>query len=160
MTTHPTILIAIDVGEGAERSALAASALFGPDARYRFAHVARPVPLTPPVALPASASAAPIGMLTVDVSTMSDEELHDTIASAKSVAAHAANDAGMPSAESIGLVGHPADAIIDEAASCGADAIVVSPHEHGWIDRLFHQSVSDEIQQTSTVPVIVVPSPT
>jgi nucleotide-binding universal stress UspA family protein len=64
----------------------------------------------------------------------------------------------MTTAESVGLIGHPADAIIDEAVRCGADAVVVSPHQHGWIDRLFHRSVADEIQKLSPLPVIVVPA--
>ena len=162
MTTHPTILIAVGVDEAAERAALAATALFGTDATYRFAHVAQPVPLTPPTSamFPASASVAPIGIAPVDTTNRTaDDAGDDTIASARAVAAHAAAEVGMPTAEAVGLVGHPADAIIEEAAACGATVIVVSPHEHGWIDRLFHHSVSDEIQKTSPVPVLVVPSP-
>jgi nucleotide-binding universal stress UspA family protein len=160
MKSDPTILIAVDVDEGAERAALAATALFGTDATYRFAHVAQPVPLTPPVSamFPASANVAPIGVAKVAGAGESGE-YDDTIESARSVAARAAEDAGMATADTVGLVGHPADAIIDEAVSCGAAAIVVTPHQHSWIDRLFHHSVSDEIQKTSPVPVIVVPSP-
>jgi nucleotide-binding universal stress UspA family protein len=163
MNTTPIILIAVDVDEGAERAALAATALFGTDATYRFAHVAQPVPLTPPLSAmyPASAGVAPIGGARVQTSgSASDESADETIESARSVAAHVASEVGMPMAQTVGLIGHPADAIIDEAASCGADAIVVTPHDHGWIDRLFHHSISDEIQKTSPIPVIVVPSST
>lgn len=161
MKTHPTILIAVDVDEGAGRAALAATSLFGTDATYRFAHVAQPVPLTPPITAmsPASASVAPIGVAPVDTSVEAgDEHADETIESARAVAARAAADAGMPAAETVGLLGHPADAIIDDAVTRGATAIVVTPHQRGWVDRLFHQSISDEIQKTSPIPVLVVPS--
>ena len=167
MKSHPTILIAVDVEEGAGRAAVAARALFGSDATYRFAHVAQPVPLTPPLAATATplSTAYPVGVAPVDPDTEQAATRHgavssdETIDSARAVAARAAADAGLESAESVGLIGHPADAIIDEATACGADAIVVTPHHHGWIDRLFHQSVSDEIQKTSSIPVLVVPTP-
>jgi nucleotide-binding universal stress UspA family protein len=162
MNAHPTILIAVDLDEGADRAALAATALFGTDATYRFAHVAQPVPLTPPVSsmFPASATVAPIGVAPVDTTPRDvNEPADDTLDSARAVAARAATDAGMSSAEAVGLVGHPADAILDEAVSCGADVIVVTAREHSWIDRLFHHSVADEIQKTSTIPVLVVPAP-
>lgn len=154
MTNPATVLIAVDADEGSKRAALAALSLF-PDAVLRFAHVARPVPLTPPGAY-GPAGVAPVGVVAVDQELDPDE----TRQSAREVAAHAAAEAGVPDAVSVGLIGDPADALIDEAVECGAAAIVVSAHDRGWIERLFHHSVRDDIQRRSPVPVLVVPDPT
>jgi nucleotide-binding universal stress UspA family protein len=161
MSAHPTVLIAVDIDGGGERAARAASALFGADATYRFAHVAQPVPMAPPTAgaFPAAAGVAPVGTAPVVTEAMTDQDVEATIDSAQSVAARAARDAGLPAATAVGLIGDPADAVIEEALRCGAQAIVVTPHHHGWIDRLFHRSIADEIRKVSPVPVVVVPSP-
>lgn len=154
MTNQPTILIAVDDDEGGRRAAAAAAALFGTDATYRFAHVARPIPMTPPGAY-GPAGMAPVGFAPIDVNR-DEDEIRD---SAAAVASHIATEAGLPSATSVGLLGEPADALIDEAASCGAAAIVVSAHDRGWIERLFHHSVRGDIVRMSPVPVLVVPDP-
>ena len=154
MTTPSTILIAVDDDEGGRRAAAAASALFGSEASYRFAHVARPVPMTPPGAY-GPAGMAPVGFAPVDVT----RDREDTLESAAAVASHIAAEAGLASATSVGLLGEPADALIDEAVSCGAAAIVVSAHDRSWIERLFRHSVRSEIVRTSPVPVLVVPDP-
>lgn len=153
MTNPATILIAVDAEEGAKRATLAAASLF-PDATLRFAHVARPVPLTPPGAY-GPAGVAPVGVAPVDPELDPEE----TKQSARAVAQQAAADSGRPDAAAVGLIGDPADALIDEATDCGAAAIVVSAHDRGWIERLFHHSVSDDIQRMSPVPVVVVPDP-
>lgn len=153
MTTPAIILIAVDADEGAERATLAAASLF-PDATLRFAHVARPVPLTPPGGY-GPAGVAPVGVAPADAA-LDPEETKD---SARAVAVQAAADAGRPDAAAVGLVGDPADALIEEATECGAAAIVVSAHDRSWIERLFHQSVSEEIQRMSPVPVVVAPDP-
>ncbi|MAT04041.1 MAG: hypothetical protein CL424_03240 [Acidimicrobiaceae bacterium] len=152
MTNPATILIAVDADEGAKRATLAAASLF-PDARFRFAHVARPVPLTPPGAY-GPAGVAPVGVAAVD-----DLDPAKTKESARAVAAQAANDCGRPDATAVGLIGEPADALIEEAVSCGAVAIVVSAHDRGWVERLFHHSVRDDIERLSPIPVVVAPDP-
>ena len=154
MTNQPTILIAVDDDEGGRRAATAAAALFGTDATYRFAHVARPIPMTPPGAY-GPAGMAPVGFAPIDVDR-DENEIRD---SAAAVASHIATEAGLASATSVGLLGEPADALIDEAVSCGAAAIVVSAHDRGWIERLFHHSVRRDIVRMSPVPVLVVPDP-
>ncbi len=58
------------------------------------------------------------------------------------------------------MIGDPADALIGEATACDAAAIVVSAHDRGWIERLFHHSVRQDIERLSPVPVLVVPDPT
>ena len=154
MTTPSTILIAVDDDEGGRRAATAAAALFGSDAVYRFAHVARPVPMTPPGAY-GPAGMAPVGFAPVDV----ERDQQEIIESATAVASYVAAEAGLASAASVGLLGEPADALIDEAVSCGAAAIVVSAHDRSWIERLFHHSVRTDIVRMSPVPVVVVPDP-
>jgi nucleotide-binding universal stress UspA family protein len=154
MTNPATVLIAVDDDEGGQRAAAAAAALFGPEAHYRFAHVARPIPMTPPGAY-GPAGMAPVGFAPVDIGR-DEGEIRE---SAASVASLAATEAGLPSATSVGLLGEPADALIDEATSCGAAAIVVSAHDRGWIERLFHHSVRSDIVRMSPVPVLVVPDP-
>ena len=153
MKNPATILIAVDADEGAKRAALAAMSLF-PGATLRFAHVARPVPLTPPGAY-GPAGVAPVGVAAAD--TELDPE--ETIESARAVAVQAATEAGAADAATVGLIGNPADALIEEATACGAAAIVVSAHDRSWIERLFHHSVREEVQQMSPVPVVVVPAP-
>jgi nucleotide-binding universal stress UspA family protein len=154
MTNPSTILIAVDDDEGGRRAAVAATALFGRDASYRFVHVARPVPMTPPGAY-GPAGMAPVGFAPVDVERDQDEIRE----SAAAVASHAATEAGLLSASAVGLLGEPADALIDEAVECGAAAIVVSAHDRGWVERLFHHSVRGDIVRMSPVPVLVVPDP-
>lgn len=153
MTNRATILIAVDADEGAKRATLAATSLF-PDATLRFAHVARPVPLTPPGAY-GPAGVAPVGVAPVDA----DLDPEETKESARAVAAHAASECGRADATAVGLIGDPADELIEEATSCGAVAIVVSAHDRGWIERLFHHSVREDIQRMSPVPVVVAPDP-
>jgi nucleotide-binding universal stress UspA family protein len=150
MTTPSTILIAVDDDEGGRRAAHAAVALFGSEPSYRFAHVVRP--MTPPGA-DGPGGMAPVGFAPVDV-----QRDHDAIIeSAALVASHAATEAGLDSATSVGLLGEPADALIDEAINCGAAAIVVSAHDRSWIERLFHHSVRSDIVRMSPIPVLVVP---
>ena len=149
MTNPATILIAVDADEGAKRATLAATSLF-PGATLRYAHVARPVPVTPPDAYGAAGLA---------LTTTIDVDPDETKASARAVAVQAAADAGTPDADAVGLMGDPADALIEEATSCGAAAIVVSAHDRGWVERLFHHSVRDDIERMSPVPVVVVPDP-
>jgi nucleotide-binding universal stress UspA family protein len=154
MTNRSTILIAVDDDEGGRRAAAASVALFGSAAAYRFAHVARPVPMTPPGAY-GPAGMAPVGFAPVDI----DRDEHEVRESARAVASHVAAEAGLADASAVGLFGEPADALIDEAVSCGAAAIVVSAHDRGWIERLFHHSVRGDIVRMSPVPVLVVPDP-
>jgi nucleotide-binding universal stress UspA family protein len=149
-----TILIAVDTEGGSSHAALAAANLFGEAASYRFAHVARPVPMTPPSAH-GPEGVAPVGYAPVDA----DHDREAVIESAREVAAHAADDAHMVGATAVGLIGEPADALIDEAVACHASAIVVSAHDRGWVERLFHHSVRSDIERMSPVPVLVVPEP-
>ena len=155
----PTILVAVPAEEGADRAAAAAVALFGSSAHYRFVHVAEPVPMTPPIAVTDPAGFAPAGLAPADIEHMSPEERDAMLASAREVAARAAAQAGVPDAETAGLYGDPAQAMIHEAIRCGAGAIVIAAHHRSWLDSLLHHSVSHDLEKESPVPVLVVPAP-
>jgi len=155
MTGGRTILIAVD-GDDAEvcagRATQAATSLF-PDATFRFVHVARPVAMTPAGAY-GPAGMAPMAVGPIDL----EGERADILRSAHEVAEQAARESGVPNATSVGLIGEPAETVIAEAAACGAAAIVISAHDRGWVERLFHHSVRRDIERMSTVPVVVAPA--
>jgi len=153
----PAILIAVPAEGGVERAAAAAVAVFGPDARYRFAHVAEPVPMTPPMTA-GPAGFAPVGLAPADIAHMSVTERDEMLASSKAVATRAAEEAGLPDAETVGLYGDPAEAVIDEAVRCGASVIVITAHHRGWLDSMLHHSVSRDLEKESPVPLLVVPA--
>ncbi len=162
-TTQQTILIAVDADGNADRMVRAAVTLFGDSAAYRFAHVAQSVPMTMPATAgaPGVAGVAPTGLTPADAERMLDpsEQAASALAVAEMAAGRAAGDAGVPDATAIGLVGDPADALIDEALSCGAVAIVVEAHDRSWLDRLLTQSVAKTLQDRSPMPIVVVPAP-
>jgi nucleotide-binding universal stress UspA family protein len=54
--------------------------------------------------------------------------------------------------------GLPASEILDEAASVGADVIVMGTHRHGMLHHLLLGSVSSGVLKRTTCPVLVVPS--
>ena len=55
-----------------------------------------------------------------------------------------------------GIVGDPADAIIELAVQRGADLIIVGSREVGTLSRLFGQSVSDRLEHKAHCDVLVV----
>jgi nucleotide-binding universal stress UspA family protein len=57
-------------------------------------------------------------------------------------------------------VGVPADRIVREAELWRTDAIVMSTHGRGGLDRLVHGSVADAVLRHSVVPVLLVPART
>jgi nucleotide-binding universal stress UspA family protein len=59
-------------------------------------------------------------------------------------------------ARPIGEVGDPAAAILDAARAHEVDVIVVGSHERGWLARLFHHSVSEDVVRDADIPVLVV----
>ena len=56
----------------------------------------------------------------------------------------------------VGGFGDPAEVILQVAADRDVDVIVVGGHDRGWLDRLFHPSVSAEIVKDADRPVLVV----
>ena len=48
-----------------------------------------------------------------------------------------------------------ADAILAAAREHGVDVIVVGSHDRGWLGRLFHHSVADDVVRHAPIPVLV-----
>jgi nucleotide-binding universal stress UspA family protein len=59
-------------------------------------------------------------------------------------------------AEYIEALGHPAEAIVDAAVERGADMIVVGTREPGFAQRLFGNSVSNEVSHRAHCDVLIV----
>jgi nucleotide-binding universal stress UspA family protein len=55
----------------------------------------------------------------------------------------------------IAVAEHPAAAILQDAAACGADLIAMATHGRGGLSRLFLGSVADKVLRGSTLPVLV-----
>ena len=55
----------------------------------------------------------------------------------------------------IAVSDHPASAILQEAATCGADLVAIETHGRGGLSRLFLGSVADKVIRGSSVPVLV-----
>ena len=49
----------------------------------------------------------------------------------------------------------PAEAIQDAASKLGADMIIISAHEKGWLAKLLLYSDADDIARRSSIPVLV-----
>lgn len=159
MSTTNHVLVAVDGTDASERAAIVASSLFGPGARYTFAHVAEPVPMTPPGQMPmAGVGVAPAVAPGAEPDEPGGEnEVRD---SARSVALSAAAASGLDVAETIGLIGDPARQIVQAAGERSVDVIVVAAHERGWLAEMLSGSTVDDIQGITTIPVLVVPAST
>ena len=159
MSTTNHVLVAVDGTNASERAAMVASSLFGLGARYTFAHVAEPVPMTPPGQMPLSgvgvAPAVPPGVEPDEPG--GENEVRD---SARSVALSVAAATGLDVSETIGLIGDPARQIVAAADERDVDVIVVAAHDRSWLAELFTSSTVDDIQHLATVPVLVVPTTT
>lgn len=151
------VLVAVDGSDASTHAATTAAALFGERARYTFAHVAEPIPMTPPGRLPFSgAGVAPA--IAPDIAPEEPGGEHEVRDSARSVALASAAASGLDVAETIGLIGDPARQIVSAATDRLADVIVVAVHDRGWLTGLFTSSVTDDIQHLATIPVLVVPT--
>lgn len=51
-----------------------------------------------------------------------------------------------------------AGGILEEAARCGADMLVVVARPHSFLGRLFHRSVTAQLIRQSPIPVLVLPA--
>lgn len=158
------VLIAADDSEESVTAARAALVLFGDDATYTVVSVASerntiwsgsamewgvPYPMAVP---PAGTFGPPLvfPQPTTDAPIATAGELAERQADQVAVAAD------LPHAEVVGQVGDPTDAIIDAAARCHADVIVVGSHDRNWFQRLLSPSVADAVVHDARVPVLVV----
>ena len=150
-----TILLALDDSDESAVAAERAAALFGHDADYLAIYVA-----ASPVQTSSLIWGGVYGYSFTPTPGVVDEMARhstDVVAEAEAEASEHATEAGV-TAEAIGAVGNPADAIARAAVEHGADLIVMGHHQRGFFRSLFDPSVSDDVIDQSTVPVLVVPS--
>jgi nucleotide-binding universal stress UspA family protein len=160
------VLIAVDETESSVHAVQTAHRLFGDDADYLVLNVGSgtymPVAVFPSdVAMitplvwvpmePPEPGADDAGSNDGSDEVSSDAEVSEAIAKLTG------DEGGLPEATTLGVVGDPADSIIDVAVEHSADVIVVGTHERGWLTRLLTSSVADEVLRESPIPVLVVP---
>ncbi len=66
-----------------------------------------------------------------------------------------ASNAGI-SVDTLVVGGRPEEAIIDEATSMQADAIVMATHGYGGLERLLIGSVADKVLHATTTPLVLI----
>lgn len=151
-----TVLLALDETDASHLAALTATALFGPDARYLAVH-SKPSPPGEPLMW------GPVygyPYAAVPSERLADVDLRrDVIDEARVRAAHHAAELGID-ALPVGEVGDPAEAIERVAIDHDADVVVVGAHQRSWFRRLFEESVSKNLIDAATVPILVVPGDT
>jgi nucleotide-binding universal stress UspA family protein len=149
------VLLAIDESDGAHFAALTAASLFGPEATYLAVHVepaqhgattewgpvyGYPYPAVPPA------------------SVRDHETLRAALDEARLIAAQQAGAIGI-GATPVGEIGDPATAIERVADEYDVDVVVVGSHQRGWFQRLFEDSVVDDLLRAGGIPLLVVPEP-
>ncbi|CAN5389567.1 universal stress protein [soil metagenome] len=150
------VLIAVDGSDLDAVCIAAAERLFGESAEYLAANVSDDEPARRTAFVP-----VPYGYVYpyAEVQPHAGEVEPDAIARAEDIARRAALRAGLDNAEPIGDIGDPGELIVSLADRHAADVIVVGSHERGWLSRLVSPSVSNEVMDASTIPVLVVKSP-
>jgi nucleotide-binding universal stress UspA family protein len=164
------VLIAVDGSDLDKRLAEEAHRLFGADAEYWAVNVHNPRDPS----MPGGAAAAPgaygaigigYGVAYPYVAPYPHDVAPDATAGTdvknpeherQRVAATAVTQAGLDDAEVITEAGEPSAAILRAADRHGADVIVIGSHERSWWKKLIDPSVSGDIVEESTVPVLVV----
>jgi nucleotide-binding universal stress UspA family protein len=154
------VLIAVDGSDLDAVCIAAAERLFGQSAQYLAVNVSdEPARRTAFVPVPYG-YVYPYAEVYSEVQPYAGEGGEDhAIARAEDVARRAAERAGLDNAEPIGEIGDPGELIASLAERHAADVIVVGSHDRGWLSRLVSPSVSSDVMDVSTVPVLVVKSP-
>lgn len=150
------IMLALDETDAARTAAETAHRLFGDAAEYLAVYVSGDPEATssmawgsvygypftaPPVLLDDAARAAT-----------------DVVEIARSEAEQRAHEAGVE-ATPVGEIGDPAHAISRAARDHGADLIVVGHSHRSWLRSIFDPSVTDDLIDATSIPVLVVPAP-
>jgi nucleotide-binding universal stress UspA family protein len=150
------ILIAVDDGETASKTARVARALFDDDSTEILGVnvAARPVQwLAPGMGYGMVFSAFPVldssGDRTIDVELRTG---------ARQQAEQVLDDAGIDDAVAIGALGDAVTAILTAAAEHQVDLIAVGGDDAGFLDRMFGRSVPRALLTDADRPVLVVPS--
>lgn len=163
-----TVLIAVDQTDSSVHAVETAHRLFGDSAEYLVLNVGGgtyvPITIFPgemglisPIAW-APMDPAEISAGDLDTDREVGEPRTDADA-AETIAKLTGEEGGLPEAVALGIVGDPANTIIDVALEHSADVIVVGTHERGWLTRLLSTSVADEVRRESPIPVLLVPHP-
>lgn len=160
------VMIAVDGSDLDARLAEAAQHLFGPDAEYWAVNVHESATPPPPGALapvPGMYGGAFVGYGVAYPFTPGLPENVDP-ATARRERASALREAARAAAESAGIdnaavvaeSGDPPTAILTAAHRHDADVIVVGSHDRSWWSKLIEPSVSGDVIESSSVPVLVV----
>lgn len=157
-------MVAVDGSDLDGEVAVAAHRLFGSNARYWAVNVqfsgaaATPVPALYGGAMVGYGTAYPF--LAPEPYRVADDGADiggGTEAERLEAAARAVADrAGIADAEVIAEFGDPPTAILRAAHDHDADVIVVGNHERGWWSKLLVSSVTDDLLDASTIPVLVI----
>jgi nucleotide-binding universal stress UspA family protein len=153
------VLIAVDGSDLDAVCMAAAERLFGESAEYLAVNVSdEPARRTAFVPVPYG-YVYPYAEVYAEVEPHTGtDELH-AIDRAEDIARRAAERAGLDNAEPIGDVGDPGELIVSLAERHAADVIVIGSHERGWLSRLVSPSVSNEVIDASSIPVLVIKQP-
>ena len=151
------ILLALDDTEAARLAAETAHTLFGDAADYLAVYVSADPEATSSMTW-GSVYGYPFGAAPVLLDDMA-RSAADVVDSARAEASRRAADAGVE-AEALGEVGDPAHAISRAARDHAVDLIVVGHGHRSWLRSLFDPSVTDDLIDTTDIPVMVVPAPT
>ena len=163
-----TVLIAVDHTDSSVHAVETAHRLFGDSAEYLVLNVGGgtyvPITIIPGdmglISPMAWAPTAPPEPSAGDVDAGGEvSELRTDADAAETIAKLTGEEGGLPEAVALGIVGDPANTIIDVALEHSADVIVVGTHERGRLTRLLSSSVADEVRRESPIPVLLVPHP-
>jgi nucleotide-binding universal stress UspA family protein len=69
------------------------------------------------------------------------------------------DDTAGPAVKRLLLDGQPAEVIVQQAAACQADLVVMSVHAYGGLQKLFTLSTVDAVFAQLTCPLLAVPFP-
>lgn len=160
------VMIAVDGSDLDAELAAAAHRLFGDTADYwavNVQHFDGDASGFLPVPVPAMYGGALVGYGTAypylppEPYTVGDDAASgDESGRAEESARQVANRAGIADAEVVAEIGDPPTAILRAAREHNADVIVVGNHERGWWSKLLVPSVTDDLLDTSTTPVLVI----
>lgn len=140
------ILIAVDASDANHAIAAAARRLF-PHDEHLIISAASVAPYI--VTEPFAGGAFVMGPSSMAGVTAAEETADEAVHSAQQVL-------GDESATSMVEIGDPGQVICEQAASHGADVIVVGRSSKSWISRLFDPSVSEYVIRHAPCPVLVV----
>lgn len=160
-----TVLISVDETDSSVHAVETAHRLFGDSAEYLVLNVGAgtyvPIAIFPgEMGLISPLAWSPRVQAELASETDNDGgEVATDADAAETIAKLTGDEGGLPGATALGVVGDPANTIIDVALEHSADVIVVGTHRRGWLTRLLTSSVADEVRRESPIPVLVVPRP-